>query len=319
AGGRPLHYTRLDDPANQGSLQAQLPADLARLRPAGLVMTAPGDWRGEANRLSDDHDPWPTVDAAFRCTEKPDAPASPVGGGERGDRPAPPPKAGPAAERVIRSRRSAQRMDGKTHMSATAFFHALAATLPMAGGPWRAFPWPPRLALFLFVHRVEGLEPGRYALIRDGGALERLRAAGDPDDLWRPVAAAQGLPLFLLRAEPADKLASQLSCLQAIAGKGAFAATMIADFARTLDEEGDWAYRRLHWEAGLLGQVLYLEATAAGLAGTGIGCFFDDAVKAALGIDETAMAWQPVYNFTVGGGGEGVRILTLPAYDRDRT
>nr|WP_026199432.1 cryptochrome/photolyase family protein [Lamprocystis purpurea] len=45
AGGRPLHYTRLDDPANQGSLQAQLPADLARLRPAGLVMTAPGDWR----------------------------------------------------------------------------------------------------------------------------------------------------------------------------------------------------------------------------------------------------------------------------------
>jgi len=45
ASGRPLHYTRLDDPANQGSLQAQLPADLARLRPTGLVMTAPGDWR----------------------------------------------------------------------------------------------------------------------------------------------------------------------------------------------------------------------------------------------------------------------------------
>jgi deoxyribodipyrimidine photolyase-related protein len=45
AAGRPLHYTRLDDPANLGSLPAQLTADLERLRPTGLVMTAPGDWR----------------------------------------------------------------------------------------------------------------------------------------------------------------------------------------------------------------------------------------------------------------------------------
>jgi deoxyribodipyrimidine photolyase-related protein len=45
AGGRPLHYMRLDDAANAGSLQAQLQADIQRLQPAGLVMTAPGDWR----------------------------------------------------------------------------------------------------------------------------------------------------------------------------------------------------------------------------------------------------------------------------------
>jgi deoxyribodipyrimidine photolyase-related protein len=43
--GRQLHYTQLDDPANLGSLQAQLHADIERLHPAGLVMTAPGDWR----------------------------------------------------------------------------------------------------------------------------------------------------------------------------------------------------------------------------------------------------------------------------------
>jgi deoxyribodipyrimidine photolyase-related protein len=43
--GRPLHYVRLGDPANHDSLQAQLHADLDRLRPTGLVMTAPGDWR----------------------------------------------------------------------------------------------------------------------------------------------------------------------------------------------------------------------------------------------------------------------------------
>lgn len=43
--GRALHYTRLDDDGNPGTLAAQLQADIRRLRPAGLVMTAPGDWR----------------------------------------------------------------------------------------------------------------------------------------------------------------------------------------------------------------------------------------------------------------------------------
>ena len=45
AAGRPLRYTRLDAAGNAGSLQAQLQADILRLRPARLVMTAPGDWR----------------------------------------------------------------------------------------------------------------------------------------------------------------------------------------------------------------------------------------------------------------------------------
>ncbi|MCK6424227.1 MAG: cryptochrome/photolyase family protein [Burkholderiaceae bacterium] len=43
--GRPLHYTRLEDAGNRGSLAAQLQADLARLRPQRLVLTAPGEWR----------------------------------------------------------------------------------------------------------------------------------------------------------------------------------------------------------------------------------------------------------------------------------
>jgi deoxyribodipyrimidine photolyase-related protein len=45
AAGRALHYTRLDAPGNRGSLAAQLQADILRLKPARLVMTAPGDWR----------------------------------------------------------------------------------------------------------------------------------------------------------------------------------------------------------------------------------------------------------------------------------
>jgi len=45
AAGRPLHYIPLTAPANGGSLGAQLQADIERLKPTHLVMTAPGDWR----------------------------------------------------------------------------------------------------------------------------------------------------------------------------------------------------------------------------------------------------------------------------------
>ena len=41
----PLDYTRLDDAGNAGSLAAQLRRAIANERPAGLVLTAPGDWR----------------------------------------------------------------------------------------------------------------------------------------------------------------------------------------------------------------------------------------------------------------------------------
>ncbi|MGZ8961963.1 MAG: nitroreductase family protein, partial [Methylophilaceae bacterium] len=70
------------------------------------------------------------------------------------------------------------------------------------------------------------------------------------------------------------------------------------------------AYRDLHREAGLIGQVLYLQAEARGLRGTGIGCFFDDPIHELLGLaDDT---FQTVYHFTVGLALEDTRIETLP-------
>jgi len=45
AGGRALHYRRLDDPANRGTLAAELGDAIARLRPQALALTMPGDWR----------------------------------------------------------------------------------------------------------------------------------------------------------------------------------------------------------------------------------------------------------------------------------
>jgi nitroreductase len=274
-------------------------------RPAGTWFV------GAANAVSEDHEPWPVIDTALRVTVKPSGVVMPVR--PVVEAPSLPAPARPATE-VIRARRSVMRMDGGRVLGLGAFYRMLAATLPDAGRvPWNAFPWPARLALFVFVHRVEGLERGLYALVRDPCSGQRLRAACSPEFAWEPVPDCP-LPLFRLSLCDLERKASQLSCLQAIAGKGAFSLGMVADFARTLKEEGGWAYRRLFWEAGLIGQVLYLEATAAGISGTGIGCFFDDAVHEILGIDGKALEWQSLYHFTVSTAVEDPRIATEPAY-----
>jgi hypothetical protein len=89
---------------------------------------------------------------------------------------------------------------------------------------------------------------------------------------------------------------------------------MIAEFKGALQRFGPWFYRRLFWECGMIGQVLYLEAEVAGVRGTGIGCFFDDAVHTALGLGKEA--FQSLYHFTVGHPVEDGRLMTLPAYPR---
>jgi hypothetical protein len=57
---------------------------------------------------------------------------------------------------------------------------------------------------------------------------------------------------------------------------------------------------------------LYLEAEAAGIRGTGIGCFFDDAMHEMLGIH--GRSWQSLYHFTIGGPVEDARLRTIPPY-----
>ena len=106
--------------------------------------------------------------------------------------------------------------------------------------------------------------------------------------------------------------ARTISCHQDIAADGAFSLGMVAAFGETIRQRGPWWYRRLFWEAGVLGQVLYLEAEAAGVRGTGIGCYFDDACHKVLGL--TGDAWQDLYHFTVGGSVEDKRLRILAPY-----
>jgi len=124
-----------------------------------------------------------------------------------------------------------------------------------------------------------------------------------------PAGCPDGLPLFLLQAADMQPLAAHLSCGQAIAADGAFSLAMIAEFESLLARAGPWFYRRLLWETGVIGQLLYLEAEAAGLRATGIGCFFDDPVHQVLGLRDTA--FQSLYHFAVGGPLADPRLETV--------
>jgi hypothetical protein len=131
-------------------------------------------------------------------------------------------------------------------------------------------------------------------------------------DWSTPAGCPSDLPLRMLEAGDARRLATQLSCHQDIAGDGAFSLAMIAGYQEALFTHGAWFYRRLFWEAGLIGQVLYLEAEAAGVRATGIGCFFDDPVHRVFGIED--LAFQSLYHFTVGGAVDDPRLTTLAPY-----
>ena len=159
----------------------------------------------------------------------------------------------------------------------------LSRVMPGDGAPWDAVWWGARIHLALFVHRVDGVEPGLYLLLREPEAASDLRARCGATSCGSRRRDA--LPLIRLARGDCRLLARRLSCDQDIAADGFFSLGMIADFDASLEEYGPSFYRQLFWESGVVGQVLYLEAEAAGVRATGIGCFYDDPVHEVLGLD----------------------------------
>jgi SagB-type dehydrogenase family enzyme len=271
-----------------------------------------GHWWGQANQLSPSHVAWTEIDDAAQATRKPttDGPA-------RVEPVLLPPLTSScrtAAAKLIRQRRSCQALDGQTAIPVDTFYRMLDRLLPRpAVPPWDVLAWPPQLHLGFFVHRVNGFAPGLYLLERDPAIHDRLRNALKQTFLWeRQPDCPEHLQLYCLMRGDLRRTAQIVSCHQEIAADGAFSLGMIADFQQTIHANGAWWYRRLFWEAGILGQVLYLEAEAAGVRSTGIGCYFDDAFHELLGL--TGNEFQDIYHFTVGQPIEDNRLLTLPPY-----
>jgi nitroreductase len=85
---------------------------------------------------------------------------------------------------------------------------------------------------------------------------------------------------------------------------------MIADLARAARVFGNRGYRYVFFEAGAIGQRLYVGAEALGWNATGIGAFYDDDVHRFLGflddpegvhhVDPQNLPRQVIYHFSVG-------------------
>lgn len=214
---------------------------------------------------------------------------------------------------ILRRRRSAQAMDGRSSMPLQSFYSILQAALPEAA-PFGLLPWKACVHPVIFVHRVEELEKGLYIWLRDAGQKEELKAAMLEDFAWeRPSRTPQDMQFYLLAQGDSRLAAKEASCRQNLASDGCFAAAMLAQFEEPLQKYGPWYYCRLFWECGMIGQAFYLAGEAAGFQGCGIGCFFDDMVHGMLGI--SGLRYQDLYHFTLGRALSDARLVDLPAYD----
>lgn len=278
----------------------------------GLAEAASGGaWRGRANRLSASSVAWPILDEVAEATASAGRAWEGSGPMPRGPAGAPlvgaEPPARTTARQTLLARRSATAFDGEGTLDRERFLSMLRRLRPPLP-PWDALHWPPQVHLVLFIHRVEGLSPGVYAYLRSDEVRSAWRAAMRQEFLWEPCAD----DLFLLVPADVRSTAMRLSCDQDIAADGFCSLAMIARVESSLRDWGESFYRRLFWECGLIGQVLYLEAEAAGARGTGIGCFYDDPVHELLGL--SGLEWQSLYHFAIGVPVEDARLLTEPGY-----
>jgi SagB-type dehydrogenase family enzyme len=119
---------------------------------------------------------------------------------------------------------------------------------------------------YLYVHRVRDCEPGVHRWDKSSRRLVQLHCGN------------------------VERVAAYLSLEQALAGNACFAVSMIADLTVASRVFGNRGYRYVHFEAGAIGQRLYVGAEALGWSATGIGAFYDDDVHRYLGFLEEGEA-----------------------------
>jgi len=246
-----------------------------------------------ANLLSPSHHDWPILNIIDDATHGVYPTIEPL----HLHRTTPPPTKN--ASEIILKRRSAQMMDG-SGITMEQFRLLLESSLFCTDTSDVHF--------ILFVHRVEGLEKGLYAFIRNEDDLEKLKISMDQNFIWEDCTGG----LYCLQKGDYRGAAQMISCNQEIAKDGAFSFGMITHFSSALEKHGAIGYKNLYHQCGALGQILYLEATSLGLSATGIGCFLDDEFHALLGLGD--QKFQSLYHFTIGRAIVDTRISTLQPY-----
>jgi SagB-type dehydrogenase family enzyme len=232
---------------------------------------------GVPNELSAEEVRYPLLLGIHAATVLP-APAGPLprvfvpGQGAAGHAPLPAPPRDASLGSTVRRRRSALDFDASAPPMERGELDQL---LDFATRGWRA-DWRGNfggdsmpgdggtdfVALYLYVHRVRDCEPGVYRWDQAGRKLEQLHR-GD-----------------------VRRVAAYLSLEQSLAGNSCFTVSMIADLGEAARVFGNRGYRYVHFEAGAIGQRLYVGAEALGWNATGIGAFYDDDVHRYLGFLE---------------------------------
>ncbi len=233
---------------------------------------------GRANRLSKETIAHPLIDSIHSTTKRSSSGSSGTSFAElastgSGEIKLPSPTSSTRSfGEVARMRRSAlDFLGGKRSMSLAELSAILAVTTQPLSADFAGMRF---IQLYLYAHRVDGLQPGVYKFWPEHAELEQTRS-GD-----QRVAAAD------------------LSLGQDLAGNACVTFSMIADLERAAASYGDRGYRYAHFEAGAIGQRLYLAAEALRLGATGIGSFYDDDVHCHLNL--TPEQGQVVYHFAIG-------------------
>ena len=288
-----------EDPACIVAMTVAAPFDCSRDTAERLAAAiSRSQWSGRASQLSEDHVEWSFIDEIARATQDEGrdrskgsekyerSEGSERSEGCRGPR-------GPRGVRVVarqadRCARAApaaperDRVRGRSTIGRAAFVGMLSRVLagrgrrgPVSGGR-RAFIWPCSSTGWTTFRQ------GCTCCCAIPDALNQLRGAPPQTSCGNPPTnnCRSGASQRAIR----DRSPHVFSCDQDIAADGFFSLGMLADFDASLAAFGPSFYRNLFWETGMVGQVLYLEAEAAGARATGIGCFFDDPVHDVLGL-----------------------------------
>jgi SagB-type dehydrogenase family enzyme len=232
---------------------------------------------GQPNQLSEKQRPFPLIEQMQAATKLDTTiailPLDPSTESARGEISLPPQVSrGRSFGEVVRTRRSALDFKGGVRSISLAQLATILSTSKES--LFADFATTRLVQLYLYVHRVEGLAPAAYRYWPEHAELEKTKE-GDQ----RLIAAA-------------------LSLGQDLAANACVAFSMIGDFEKATRLYGDRGYRYVHFEAGAIGQRMYLASEALGLRATGIGAFFDEKVNQYLELSPEL--GQVVYHFAIG-------------------
>ena len=183
---------------------------------------------------------------------------------------------------IIKNRRSALGFKER-FIKKEEFLDILDKTLPKNLPPFDTKTTLNKINFVVFINRIDGIENGIFFFDRE---KEKL---------------------LLIEKGDFSEAAKFINCNQDLGKEGAFSISMVIN-KKEIKE--DFYYKLAMFEAGIIGQVLYLEAEAKNLRGCGIGCFFDDLISIDILNNPDILT---LYGFSIGEPLVDERIIPIKA------